>query len=125
MPGPRATLREENSTALSEIPCLKPVRPYSLSMAVTEFLEQMMLTMPRCTGTKILHPHPNSAFAPILYTYKPTSHATPLPVFKRKHGLEGKDVHEGFMLGANRDMVTVWLGGSLTIQLALDKHKTS
>lgn len=40
-----------------------------------------MLTMLRCAVGKSLHPHPNSALAPVLYTYKPTPRATPLPLF--------------------------------------------
>ena len=67
-------LSEKKIAQPSEIPCLKPARPCSLSKAVTEFLERMMLTMPSCTVTKILHSHPNSAFSPILYTYKQLLH---------------------------------------------------
>lgn len=67
--GAREVFREENSMVPSEIPWLKPGRLQALSRAEMEFPEHMVLIMPRHTVTKVLHPHPNGAFTPVLCSH--------------------------------------------------------
>lgn len=106
--------REENSMVPSEIPWLKPGRPQTQSKAEREFLEHGAHHA-KAHGDHGYHPHPNGATTP---------RATPLPVSKRKHGLGGKGVNEGFVPRTKQGMLRVWLGGSQTIRLLLDDQKT-